>query len=325
MAVWRDKTTGGWRIEIQCRGRPVHRRLPSSASQSDARLLESQLRIECRQARQPVAKTLTDAMALHEAELRAKKSYDSARYHLYRIAPWVDGKPLDEAPAVAQAIVADLAGHYANATINRSLAALKRACTLAWRARWTPTDLNRMIELLPERNERHNYGDEREIAAICEHDPSIADAVMILAYSGLRLGEFLSLTPRSVRGESIVTTADTKTGRARSVPIAAPIREHVQRLPFPMARRTLQTRFKAAATAIGRPDMHLHDLRHSTASLLAQAGVSLQVIGAILGHSSPQTTARYAHLVEDNKREAMAKLGGSPATKSRQSRRKSAA
>ena len=138
-------------------------------------------------------------------------------------------------------------------------------------------------------------------------------------------GEFLALGPRSIRGNSIITSADTKTARARSVPIAGPIREHVKRLPFPMARRTLQTRFKTAATAIGRPDMHLHDLRHSTASLLAQAGVSLQVIGAILGHSSPQTTARYAHLVEDNKQEAMAKLGASPATKSRQSRRKTAA
>lgn len=264
-------------------------------------------------------------MALHEAELRAKKSYSSAKYHLYRIAPWLEGRPIDEAPAAAQAIVADLTGHYANATINRSLAALKRACTLAWRAGWTPADLNRMIELLPERNERHNYGDESEIAAICRQDPAIADAVMILAYSGLRLGEFLALSPRSIRGSSIITSADTKTAKARSVPIAGPIREHVKRLPFPMARRTLQTRFKAAATAIGRPDMHLHDLRHSTASLLAQAGVSLQVIGAILGHSSPQTTARYAHLVEDNKQEAMAKLGASPATKSRQSRRKTAA
>jgi len=42
----------------------------------------------------------------------------------------------------------------------------------------------------------------------------------------------------------------------------------------------------------------LHDLRHSHASLLAAEGLSLPVIGALLGHSSPSTTARYAHLAD---------------------------
>lgn len=74
-----------------------------------------------------------------------------------------------------------------------------------------------------------------------------------------------------------------------------------------------------------RNDGNLHDLRHSTASLLAQRGVSLQVIGAILGHSSPQTTACDSHLIEDNKRYAMALPGENPVTRSRQSKKKSAA
>jgi integrase len=74
-----------------------------------------------------------------------------------------------------------------------------------------------------------------------------------------------------------------------------------------------------------RNDGNLHDLRHSTASLLAQRGVSLQVIGAILGHSSPQTAARSSHLIEDNKRDTMALPGENPGTRSRQSRKKSAA
>ena len=42
--------------------------------------------------------------------------------------------------------------------------------------------------------------------------------------------------------------------------------------------------------------LRLHDLRHSYASIGAADGLSLPVIGALLGHSQPSTTARYAHL-----------------------------
>jgi site-specific recombinase XerD len=45
--------------------------------------------------------------------------------------------------------------------------------------------------------------------------------------------------------------------------------------------------------------VHLHDLRHSYASLAANRGVSLQMIGKLLGHKNPATTQRYAHLARD--------------------------
>jgi site-specific recombinase XerD len=43
----------------------------------------------------------------------------------------------------------------------------------------------------------------------------------------------------------------------------------------------------------------LHDLRHSFASAGAAGGLSLPVIGALLGHKDPKTTQRYAHLADD--------------------------
>jgi integrase len=46
-------------------------------------------------------------------------------------------------------------------------------------------------------------------------------------------------------------------------------------------------------------EVRLHDLRHSFASLLAAGGASLPMIGRLLGHTNPQTTARYAHLTDD--------------------------
>lgn len=57
------------------------------------------------------------------------------------------------------------------------------------------------------------------------------------------------------------------------------------------------------------PSARIHDLRHTYASVLASAGLSLPVIGALLGHSQPATTARYAHLMDDPLRQATERVG----------------
>ena len=46
------------------------------------------------------------------------------------------------------------------------------------------------------------------------------------------------------------------------------------------------------------PDVRIHDLRHTFASLLVSGGASLEMIGKLLGHSQTQTTQRYAHLMD---------------------------
>jgi hypothetical protein len=56
-------------------------------------------------------------------------------------------------------------------------------------------------------------------------------------------------------------------------------------------------------------DARIHDLQHSFASIAAGAGLSLPVIGKLLGHSQPATTARYAHLAPDPIRAASNLIG----------------
>jgi integrase len=58
-----------------------------------------------------------------------------------------------------------------------------------------------------------------------------------------------------------------------------------------------------------RTTVRIHDLRHTYASVLASQGLSLPIIGALLGHTQPQTTARYAHLLDDPLRAATERVG----------------
>ncbi|MCZ6745159.1 MAG: site-specific integrase [Alphaproteobacteria bacterium] len=55
--------------------------------------------------------------------------------------------------------------------------------------------------------------------------------------------------------------------------------------------------------------LRIHDLRHTFASVLASAGASLPMIGALLGHTQPATTARYAHLYDDPLRRLTNQVG----------------
>jgi integrase len=58
-----------------------------------------------------------------------------------------------------------------------------------------------------------------------------------------------------------------------------------------------------------KPMWRIHDLRHTFASHLVSSGVSLPIVGKLLGHTQPQTTARYAHLADNPLKEAANKMG----------------
>ncbi|MCR6706529.1 MAG: site-specific integrase [Cellulomonas sp.] len=70
-----------------------------------------------------------------------------------------------------------------------------------------------------------------------------------------------------------------------------------------------RTQWDAACRAAGVGHVRIHDLRHTYASWLLQAGVSLAEVGRLLGHESPLTTQRYAHLAETPSAQVLAALG----------------
>lgn len=100
---------------------------------------------------------------------------------------------------------------------------------------------------------------------------------------------------------------DTKNGDARLVPIDPRIAT-AARVPMP-PRPVLHYWWSVARKACGLEHVHLHDLRHSAASAMINAGVSLADVGAVLGHRSAQSTRRYSHWATARLAQALGKIG----------------
>lgn len=130
-------------------------------------------------------------------------------------------------------------------------------------------------------------------------------AIRIAFYSGLRLGEILRA---EVRGQTFYLT-DTKNGDPRIIPIHPRILVCVRHFNKKTPKISIQSSFRRARAVCGMDHIHFHDLRHSAASELINAGVDLFTVGRVLGHKDPRSTQRYSHLAIDTLIAAVGKIG----------------
>jgi integrase len=193
-----------------------------------------------------------------------------------------------------------------------------------------------------ERNTEHGRrrylsGDEmgRLVAALALHpDRQAADAVRLLLLTGARRGEVLGARWADVDlGTGIWSKppSSTKQKEHHQTVLSAPTRALLSRIReeraaqnpkrplgefvFPSASSAtghlveIKKSWAALCRAAGIAGLRLHDLRHSFASALVSSGASLPLVGAMLGHASPTTTARYAHMFVDPQRAAAERVG----------------
>lgn len=187
-------------------------------------------------------------------------------------------------------------------TVNNRVQVVKRVLSLAYREwDWLDQPLDAKLSKPSPKNERHVYLTEPEIRALVRAVPEGEEqkVIALAALTGLRRGELLSLTPDNVQsGRIILRPGQTKSGKARVVPLPVDAEALVGSLPFDTDEHQLRKAFEAARKAIGRPDLRFHDLRHTYASLLAEAGEVMTTVQALLGHSSLLVTSRYAHMFD---------------------------
>ena len=166
------------------------------------------------------------------------------------------------------------------------------------------------------RHERFLSADElgRLGAVLAAYDgaPYAVAAIRLLIFTGARRGEISGLRWDWIdfeRGEARLP--DSKTG-AKTVHLPPPALAVLAKLPRIVGNPhvivggivgaplvNLQKPWRAIRKEAGLDDVRLHDLRHAFASVAAASGMGLPIIGKMLGHSQPATTARYAHLASD--------------------------
>ena len=153
-------------------------------------------------------------------------------------------------------------------------------------------------------------------------DPFAVAAIRLLCLTGARLREILDARWDQVDLErGILFLSDSKTGRKPLYlsPAAQSVLASIARIadnPHIIAgalagapRADLNKPWRAATKAASLEGVRIHDLRHSFASFGAGASLGLPIIGKLLGHSQPATTARYAHLDADPIRRAVDTIG----------------
>lgn len=173
--------------------------------------------------------------------------------------------------------------------------------------RWTKDNPCKGVKRFKEdKRKRYMKGDEpQRIATLLDKEKANAPAsvafIYLLILTGARSSEIAAAKWEWLDG-NVLRMPDSKTGY-RQVYLPEPAMEVIRALPVTKGTitgikspRKLWERVREKA---GCPDLRLHDLRHSFASAAIAAGYTLAQIGELLGHSSAQTTQRYAHLVEE--------------------------
>jgi integrase len=331
------KVGNRWQVRVRRgRGRPrFEQTLPPTATHKDARELETQVRkaqIDTALGRKP-QRLLDEAVDRWEKSARRMKSWPKEKYRVDVLREYTAGRSLDDLPAVAERVKeVGLETGLSAAGINRYLGFLRRVGNLAEKWGWTDMPLGRRVELLPENSERHVYLTEAAVRGmLAKADPLLADMIRFAVLTGIRKGELLNLKPAQVTKRLLVLGTDTKNGRPRGIPIppeAARIAK--ARLPWGIGQQQHRARWERLRVAVGLPGVRWHDLRHTYASWLVQAGKPLPAVRDLLGHSSLSVTNRYAHLAPAHLQDAITALpslsgGENAGKKRRQNGRKKAA
>lgn len=214
---------------------------------------------------------------------------------------------------------------HAPASRNRILILLRYMFNLA--IKWDGFGLEKNpvygIPLLEENNQRERYLTSTELSQLIEaihnsENEMLRHIVPMLVMTGARKRELLN-----ARWEHFDMDNNTwiipvsKTGRRRHIPITQEMGRLLESItetrscPYPFGNPktgkpfvSIYYSWNTARRTAGLEDLRMHDLRHSFASFLVNAGRSLYEVQKLLGHTQIKTTQRYAHLSDDSLRSA---------------------
>lgn len=216
---------------------------------------------------------------------------------------------------------------------NRILSLLSKLFSLAVKWQWRNDNPCKGVERNPE-NKRERWLDNAEIGRLAEaleaygaKNHRAADAIRLTLLTGSRTQEIFTAEWAHIdfeRGVWVKPSTHTKQKKTEHVPLSAPAMALLSAMyekadgsspflfpgnkpgqPITDLGRAWETVCKNAKIS----SVRLYDLRHSFASHLVSSGLSLEIIGRLMGHTQAATTRRYAHLADSPLREAAERMG----------------
>ncbi len=209
-----------------------------------------------------------------------------------------------------------------SATINRELSCLRHMFNLACKWKIIRENPMQYVKLLKEEKYKMRILDKIEADLLIEAAADHLKPILILALNtAMRRGEILSLSWNDVDFVNYsIHVKHTKSGKDRILPMNAVVAKILKEqdmssewiFPNPQrkdrALKDISYSFKTAYKKCGIEKLRLHDLRHTSATWMVNAGVDLVTIKEILGHSTIQMTMVYAHSTQESKRKAVLEL-----------------
>jgi integrase len=219
------------------------------------------------------------------------------------------------------------------ATVNRYLATLSHMFTMAVKE-WRLVDRNPVLGVSKRKEARGRArflsDDERDaLLAACGTSTwePLYTLVLLAISTGARKGELINLKWADVRFDPKAARAvvhETKNGEPRTLPLVGKALEALRGLKLRGSARSeyvfpqpsglpgpyenFDAHWYEALEVAQIADFHFHDLRHTTASMLAAQGASLLEIADVLGHKTLAMVKRYSHLVVDHKAKVIEKM-----------------
>jgi integrase len=156
------------------------------------------------------------------------------------------------------------------------------------------------------------------LGRITGYSDHLMPMALLALNTGLRRGELTQLTWNDIDFDNKLLTVRAgyaKSGKTRHVPLSPGAlrvltkwrKQHPEGRLFNVGSVTKA--WRALMEKAGIEDFRFHDLRHTFASWLVMAGVDLNTVRELLGHSDIKMTLRYAHLAPEHKAAAVARLG----------------
>ncbi len=315
MPIYRDKRTGRWRFDFDVRveGRRVRRRqlLPAGWTRAQAAAFDRKEGAALHAIAHGISKPrhlIDEAVTRYRRDRLANlKAGPGTWREIQATRDWWTGRGIGELHIVCAEYAADQHGALAPATIANRIAYLRAACRWAWKVHGlADTDPGARVVQPAVRNARDITVTRAQMVALaraCRHR-GVRSVIRIAYYTGMRVGEILA----AQRRPGLFVLADTKNSSPRIVP-ALPIISTAMRVPTPR-RSEIDYYWPLARAACELEHVRLHDLRHSAATAMVNAGIDLATVGAVLGHKSHASTKRYAHHGTARLADALAAIRG---------------